>query len=193
MNYFYLILINLLFWSYGIPWYKRRCINIRKIRRYFIEEINFNNYDVGKVIKVIDGDTIKVLFEHGEARNVRLLLINAPEKQNMFFKESKDYATKVLLNKTVYIEFEETKTDMFNRLLGYVWYKENDRYYLFNYEIIKRSLAKVSHVYSDTKYLDILRKAEESTKEFKEYIWEIEGYADNFINKFDMSVYDTFS
>lgn len=80
---------------------------------------------------------------------------------------------------------------MFGRLLGYVWYKVNDRYYLFNQEIVLCSLAKVSHVYQDTKYLSVLKDAEASVKGFRKYIWEKEGYADNYKNKFDMEVYET--
>lgn len=168
-------------WLYGIV----------KIKKYFIKNIPMKNCDKGKVIKVIDGDTIKVAFSHGEIKNVRLLLINSPEKKEMFWKEATEYAKKVLTDKTVYIEFEETKFDMFGRLLGYVWYKANDKYYLFNHEIVIQSLAKVSHVYKDTKYLDIIRSGEISVKGFKKLIWEVDGYADNKKNKFDMSVYDT--
>lgn len=149
------------------------------------------NCDVGKVIKVIDGDTVKVSFLNGEIKNVRLLLINAPEKKDMFGKEATDYAKKVLTDKKVYIEFEETKFDMFGRLLGYVWYKVNNKYYLFNHEIVIKSLAKVSHVYDDTKYLNVLKEGEEAVKGFKQFIWEVEGYADNKKNKFDMTMYDT--
>lgn len=160
---------------------------MKKIFRLDIPQNSFS----GKVIKVIDGDTIKVKFDNGEIKNVRMLLINTPEKKQMFGKRASNFATLVLYEKNVFIEFDKTTHDIYNRLLGYVWYEENYKLYFFNYEIVLNSLARVCYIYSNKKYLDLLLKAERKAKQNKKFIWEKVGYASNLENKFDMSVYST--
>lgn len=158
-----------------------------KIFRYDIPPNSWS----GKVIKVIDGDTLKIQFDSGDIRNVRMLLINTPEKKEMFGKRAANYTTLVLYEKNIFIEFDKKALDIYGRLLGYVWYEEDYKLYFFNHEIVLNSLARVCYIYSNKKYLNLLLNAETRAKAHKKFIWEKPGYASNLKNKFDLSVYST--
>ena len=90
--------------------------------------MNTDNYTrKGKVINVVDGDTIDVAVDLGFYTTVnqrfRLLRINCPEMTGESHAEgqkAKDFTTKNLLNKEVVLKSE--KTDSFRRWLAEVWY-----------------------------------------------------------------------
>ena len=75
-----------------------------------------------KVIKVTDGDSIRVLSPLRDFDfPVRIINIAAPEKKEPGGKESKNWLEKQLLNKTVEIGLNpELRVGKWGRLLGYV-------------------------------------------------------------------------
>lgn len=86
---------------------------------------------VGKVAWVCDGDTIWVVGSRQSdnpspsARyKVRLNRIDAPESDQPFGKESKDYLLSLLRGKTVRIEYETE--DQHGRILGIVYLDQTD-------------------------------------------------------------------
>lgn len=131
-----------------------------------------------KIIKVIDGDTFKVEIQ-GTIVNVRCILIDSPEikhpfkNSEVYGSEANEFAKKLLLeNDTVYLEFEGKKTiDKYNRLLAYVWYKEQSIKKLYNEEILRVGLAKLNTKFNYKKYLQILENAENEAKSLKLNIW----------------------
>jgi len=112
------------------------------------------------VMRVLDGDTVEL--ENGE--KVRLLGINTPEKKTFMSNESMNFTIR-LLNKTVLVE--TTEKDKYGRNLGYIFYQGN----LFNEEILRGGFAHV-FIYTDDKYSDRLRKAEDSARESEIGIWK---------------------
>lgn len=58
------------------------------------------------VIKVIDGDSVKVVYVHYDQlkMNLRLAHIDAPERGQPFYKESKSFLKNLILNRTVEIQ-----------------------------------------------------------------------------------------
>ena len=73
----------------------------------------------GKVIRVIDGDTIVL---EGE-RKIRYLMVDTPEVSggvDCFGNEAKQYNSDLVLGKTVQLSFDEQCTDQYNRTLAYV-------------------------------------------------------------------------
>ena len=79
-----------------------------------------------KVVRVIDGDTIKAIVE-GEEVSVRILLIDTPEIvhprkpiEKYGLEASKFTKEKLKENSYVYLEFEGSKLDIYNRLLAHV-------------------------------------------------------------------------
>ncbi|HAH9756204.1 TPA: thermonuclease family protein [Escherichia coli] len=71
----------------------------------------------GKVIRVLDGDTIEVLQEQQSVR-VRLLNIDAPEKKQPFGRWSTNQLKALLAGQSVTVSY--TQTDRYGRVLGRV-------------------------------------------------------------------------
>jgi endonuclease YncB( thermonuclease family) len=96
-----------------------------------------------RVVRVIDGDTIKVAADHMEII-VRLVGIDAPElgrKKNQpgqpYSRKATKYLAKLVLNKTITIK--EYGTDRYKRILGVVFVNGKNA----NLEMVKAGLAEV--------------------------------------------------
>ena len=96
-----------------------------------------------KVVRVTDGDTIKVV-NNGKASTIRLVGIDAPEtskKKNQpgqpFSRKSTKYLVNLVLNKSV--EVKSYGTDRYGRTLGVVFVDGKN----VNLEMIKAGLAEV--------------------------------------------------
>jgi endonuclease YncB( thermonuclease family) len=96
-----------------------------------------------KVVRVTDGDTIKVV-NNGKASTIRLVGIDAPEtskKKNQpgqpFSRKSTRYLANLVLNKSV--EVKSYGTDRYGRTLGVVFVDRKN----VNLEMVKAGLAEV--------------------------------------------------
>ena len=69
------------------------------------------------IIEVLDGDTF--VTETGEY--VRLIGVDAPEKNKSFYNASKDFLSLLILNKTIMLEADEDNKDKYGRLLRYAY------------------------------------------------------------------------
>jgi endonuclease YncB( thermonuclease family) len=104
----------------------------------------------GKVIKVIDGDTIWVKTENKHVK-IRLSYIDAPELRQTFGVRSKNYLTNLVLDKKVQID--TYRKDRYNRIIGEV-YIHNDKGSIFvNAKLIKSGNAWVYKRYRNNRYL----------------------------------------
>jgi endonuclease YncB( thermonuclease family) len=70
------------------------------------------------VVKVADGDTITIVDNSGKKHRIRLGGIDAPEKDQLYGKESTQSLLELTLGKTVVIEYE--KRDRYKRIIGKV-------------------------------------------------------------------------
>ena len=139
------------------------------------------------VERVVDGDTMKLkIKETGEVVTLRLLLVDTPESVKKgvdpqpYSIEASNYAKETLkANNTVYIEYDEgSKTDKYNRHLGYLWFYSNEdsTWKMFNEDIISKGFARVGYVYSQKRHLDTLNLAQDKAKSEKLNIWSVPGY-----------------
>ena len=130
------------------------------------------------VERVVDGDTMKLKLKNSnEVITLRLLLVDTPESvkpgvdPQPYAIEASNFAKEVLqVNETVYIEYDSgSKTDRYNRYLGYLWYysKENNSWQMFNKIIIEKGFARVGYIYSQKKHLDTLNEAQDKAKNSK--------------------------
>lgn len=113
-----------------------------------------------KVLYVIDGDTIVVNY-YGEDIKVRMIGINTPEsvseneEENCAEGEAAAAYTKSLLEgKTVWLEFDEEKEDVYGRTLAYVWL---DKVTSVNYDIFIKSNARaliMENTYCEAAYYE---------------------------------------
>jgi len=127
-----------------------------------------------KVIDVIDGDTIKL----ANGQNLRYIGIDTPEtkikegqrfvpKPQPFSLEAAQLNKDLVEGKTVRVEFDVTKTDKYNRLLGYCFIGDT----FVNAEILRQGLA-VTYTYPpNIKYTDILLTAQKEAKDNKRGLW----------------------
>jgi endonuclease YncB( thermonuclease family) len=96
----------------------------------------------GKVISVIDGDTVKVLTMQKDLYRIRLADIDAPEKRQAFGKKSKYFLSDMIGSKI--IEVKVKSKDRYGRLIGTIYYNDIN----INFEMLKNGYAWVYRKYS---------------------------------------------
>lgn len=126
-----------------------------------------------QVIRVVDGDTIKVDIK-GEERTIRIIGLNTPETVDprkpveCFGKAASERAKQILNDQTVILESDPTQSDRdrYDRLLRYVWINNGAIDYGlktiqegFGYEYTYAS----SYAYQ-TAYLDAQKDAEKNKR-----------------------------
>ena len=76
----------------------------------------FSDTLTGRVVGVADGDTVTVLDAQHTQHKVRLMGIDAPEKNQPFGNESKKSLSDQVFGRTVTVEW--TKLDRYGRIIG---------------------------------------------------------------------------
>lgn len=143
------------------------------------------------VSKNVDGDTIHVNLR-GKDEQIRMLLIDTPEDVHPskpvepYGREAASYAEKKLpVGKHIYIKEGIEKRDKYDRLLAYVFISPSDMY---NYDVVKKGLARVGYVYNDTTYLSKLRAAQDYAKSHRLGIWSIPNYVDAAHDTYNLQI-----
>lgn len=140
---------------------------------------NLNEYLKCTVSRVIDGDTIEVIVldetkELKGKENIRLIGVDTPETKDpreevqYFGKEASAYTKKKLEGQTIYLAFDKTLRDKYNRVLAYVITKEG---VLFNHVLIINGYAHAYTVfpfYYKSKFV----KAEKKAREKRRGLWK---------------------
>ena len=72
----------------------------------------------GKLVKVLDGDTVEVMH-NGKAERIRLAQIDCPEKNQPFGQAAKEYVLAIAAHKIVTVEVETV--DRYGRTVGEVF------------------------------------------------------------------------
>ena len=112
-----------------------------------------------KVIRVIDGDTVKIDY-NGKATNVRLIGVDTPETVHpnkpveAYGKEASNFTKNLLHGEFVYLRFDAEKTDKYDRLLAYL-YRVPDGLFV-NLEIVRQGYG---HAYTrfPFKHMELFR------------------------------------
>jgi len=116
----------------------------------------------GKVVSVLDGDTIKVIEAGNQETTVRLHQIDAPEKNQDFGQRSKQALSSLVFGKAVTVEV--VTIDKYGRTVGTVITDGLDT----NLEQVRSGMAWVYRKYaSDPKYFE----AEKSAKDSRMGLW----------------------
>ncbi len=130
-----------------------------------------------KVVRVIDGDTIRCKLPNGRIKRVRLMGIDTLEskrnrkaiRQAKWFvgglktvleygKIASEFTKRKVLGKVVYLEYDLRKKDRHGRILAYVWI---DKDTLLNELLVRKGLAFVFIIPPQVKYLERLGEAQE--------------------------------
>ena len=120
---------------------------------------NFTDDIAYKVVRVIDGDTVKIDY-NGKATNVRLIGVDTPETVHPnkpveeYGKEASNFTKNLLLGESVYLRFDIDKTDKYGRLLAYL-YRAPDGLFV-NLEIVRQGYG---HAYTQFpfKHMELFR------------------------------------
>ncbi len=149
---FLLIIVFLTFLSIFYPKLTGKSVEKNELR-YEREKINLT--------EVIDGDT----FDSSVGR-VRLLGVNTPEKNMLFYEEAKSFLLH-FRGKNAEVLREKEDEDKYGRKLRYLFYEDR----LINVEILEQGLGHL-YVYDDIFYLDKLERAEEFARKNEVGIWK---------------------
>ncbi|MCE5194466.1 MAG: thermonuclease family protein [Nitrospiraceae bacterium] len=143
---------------------------------YDRKDAESRSYDTAykKVLRVSDGDTIKIIFNK-KRTSVRLIGIDAPElKQKPWGQRSKKHLQELLKASDwqVRLEFDVDKRDRYDRLLCYVYTKDGD---MINAKMLSDGYAVLYTITPNVKYVEQLRDAQLKAREQKLGIWGSDG------------------
>ena len=137
----------------------------------------------GIVTRVVDGDTALVKVD-GQERRVRLLGVDTPEtvhpnKPVQFYGKEASRFTKDSLNgRQVWLEYDSSPQDRYNRHLAYVWLanpsvinEETMRASMFNAKLLLGGYAKVMIIKPNRRYETEFRKFQDEAKQKNLGVW----------------------
>jgi micrococcal nuclease len=113
---------------------------------------------LGTVVEVTDGDTIKVDVD-GVVYDVRYIGISTPEihgELQWLGPEASAANGALVSGKRVLLETDVSETDQFGRLLRHVWVEDGPGWLLVNLELVRLGYAQVTTFPPDVKYIDEL-------------------------------------
>lgn len=142
----------------------RQISNISKLCKVFLLFLLYCNQNTFYVEEIIDGDTFVI---QGGYR-VRILGIDAPEKGDPFWENSKKELQRIILNKMVRLEYDIRKYDKYNRILAYVFVGGE----FVNQRLVEEGLAWVYVIPPNFKYSHRLIVSQERAKRLRKGIWE---------------------
>lgn len=121
---------------------------------------------IGKVVSVADGDTITILTPEKEQIKIRLVEIDAPEKDQPYGQNSKKQLSDLVFGKDVSVEWE--KADKYKRTLGRVFLGETD----VNLQQVRNGAA-----WAYTQYLtdERIKQAENEARAAKVGLWALQA------------------
>jgi len=130
------------------------------------------------ITKVIDGDTIKTK----NGKTIRLIGIDTPEinwdsgTADFYGYKALKFTNKYLLNKKVYLEFDQDKKDDYDRQLAYIYLQNGD---FFNAKLLANGYAHILTVEPNNKYENKLKEIAKKAREEKIGIWKkVEQFSD---------------
>lgn len=152
---------------------------------YFKNQDRDINYQTAQVVRVVDGDTIKVDIG-GEKYKVRMIGVDTPETVHpkkgveYYGKEASNFTKKELTEKTIYLQKDVSDTDKYGRLLRYVWLKKPSSEYpkeneikenMYNAILVSRGYARVFTMQPDSKYSDLFLSLERNARQNSIGLW----------------------
>jgi len=130
-----------------------------------------NTHQSGKVVDVVDGDTIKVLLDQdGQTYTVRYIGMDTPESTSQveyFGAEASAKNVQLVFGKTVTLIKDVSETDIYGRLLRYVLV---DNIFV-NYELVAQGYANTASFPPDIACIPTFQEAEQKASASKLGLW----------------------
>lgn len=127
-----------------------------------------------KVVKVVDGDTIKL----SDGRTIRYLNLDTPElakgeaEDDCFAQEAKEISQHLVLGKEVRLEFDVNEMDRFGRYLAYVYVLDEREEIFVNQYLLEQGAGEFFLDTVNLKYQHVLIKAAEKGHKEKKGLWK---------------------
>jgi len=116
-------------------------------------------FEYANITRVIDGDTFE--YELGKAR---LLGVNTPEKNQLYYDEAKDFLSEF---EGKQIKIEKKDKDKYERDLVYVYFNDE----LINKEILEKGLGSL-YYYEKDNHFNEMKRAEENARNEEIGVWK---------------------
>ena len=119
-----------------------------------------------RVTHVTDGDTIHVVIDD-RTFTLRYVGIDAPELNALCYNEATQFNSYLVHSQggVVYLERDTSETDVYGRLLRYVWLTTPDKYVMVNAELVAMGYAIAKAYPPDTRYQSYLTEAQEQARQ----------------------------
>ncbi len=134
-----------------------------------------SNSSVVQVVRVIDGDTIRVCCVFGDQVTIRYTGIDTPETHHpmkgveSYGKEASE-ANRVLVDgKTIRLEFDVQQLDKYDRTLAYVYLEDGT---FVNASLVEHGYAMVMTVPPNVKYQDLFLRVQREAREARKGLWK---------------------
>jgi endonuclease YncB( thermonuclease family) len=123
----------------------------------------------GRVVSVVDGDTVTVLDANDTQHRIRLEGIDAPESHQAFGEQSRQSLAGMISGKEVTVNYQ--KTDQYGRLVGKILFDGRD----INLEQVKAGMAWHYKFYENEQTpedRELYAKAEETARSARRGLWQ---------------------
>ena len=125
------------------------------------------------IVRVTDGDTVRISPAVDGEDAVRLIGVDAPETDpgrgvQPYGEEAAAFARESLANEEVALEFDAEREDGYGRLLAYVYLSDGT---MFNEALIREGYAQVATFPPNTRYVGRFEEAQEEAREAGRGIW----------------------
>jgi micrococcal nuclease len=125
------------------------------------------------VVRIVDGDTIRVRLDGDRVERVRYIGMNTPEVhhprkgEEPGGREATEMNRELVSGKTVRLELDVQLRDRYGRLLAYVWVGD----VMVNAELVRRGYAQVMTVPPNVRYQGLFLKLERDAREAGRGLW----------------------
>jgi len=148
----------------------------------FAERQYIDNLVWGKVIRILDGDTIEIKNDQGENVKVQLAYIDAPDmdpktgEAQPLHRESMKTLTRIIRDKEVIIE--SLGVDRFKRIEGIVFLDKLN----VNLEMVRKGMAEIYYPVRlrpkqyNQRYVQKFIDAEKQARSSKAGVWGMDNY-----------------
>lgn len=125
----------------------------------------------GRVVHVVDGDTIDVSLDSGRRTRVRLIGVDTPERGQCFFTRATNTTERLADLKRVMLRGDATQAthDRYGRLLAYVWLPGGHDLGL---QLLRQGVARVYVYDRPFERLAVYSRAEHSAKTRPNSLWK---------------------
>ncbi len=125
------------------------------------------------VVRVTDGDTVRITPEIDGENRVRLLGVDTPEidperGSEPYGEEATRFTQRNIQDQDVTLEFDVEREDDYGRLLAYAYLPDGS---MFNETLLREGYAQIATFPPNTRYLDRFEEAQEQAREAGRGIW----------------------